>query len=89
VADRQVARQPGQGSVVENAGHQALVLDHRDHLAVADRHARRLLPPVLQGEQPQVGELGDGLRRPVNGEYATRFAQIVSCHGGGILGGEW
>jgi hypothetical protein len=39
--------QAGELALVEDGGHQAHVLDHGDRVTVADRHARRLLAPVL------------------------------------------
>ena len=42
-------------------------------VAVAHRHARRLLAAVLQGVQPEVGEVSDGLARGVHAEDAARF----------------
>ena len=53
----------GEGAVVEHRGDQALVLDHEDLGAVAHRHARRLLAAVLEGEEAEVGQVGDRLRR--------------------------
>jgi len=50
VADGDVAGQPRQRALVEDGGHQAHVLDHHDGVAVADRHASRLLAAVLQRE---------------------------------------
>ena len=91
VADGQVAVEAGERAVVEHAGHEALVLDHGERLAVADGHARRLLPAVLQREEAQVAELGDRQGRAVDGEDAARLLQLVGPAGrrrGGIRGGH-
>ena len=77
VADGEVAVQPRQGAVVEHAGDEALVLDDREQLAVADRHARGLLAAVLQGEQRQVGEVGHRLAGGVEGDDPTRLLGVV------------
>ena len=58
VADGQVAVEPRQRALVEDGGHQAHVLHHGDGVAVADRHAGRLLAAVLQGEEAVEGEVG-------------------------------
>ncbi len=58
VADGQVPGQAGQGPLVEHRGDQTHVLDHGDGLAVAHRHAGRLLAAVLQGVDAVEGQLG-------------------------------
>ena len=63
----------GERAVVEHVGHEAHVLDDGDRLAVADRHARRLLAAVLQGVEAEVGEVGDRLARGVDAEDAARL----------------
>ena len=45
--------------LVEDLGDQAHVLEDEDLGAVADRDAGGLLAAVLQGVEPEVGELGD------------------------------
>ena len=93
VPDRDVAAQRGQRGLVEDLGHQAHVLVHHDPVTVADGDARRLLAPVLQGVQAEVGELGDFLtggphaehsacvpRRPVSGIYVVRQSAIGVDH---------
>jgi hypothetical protein len=81
VADGQVAVEAGQSAVVEHAGHQALVLDDRELLAIADGHAGRLLAAVLEGEEAEIGELGDGLvgrpPRGVEADDAARLLEVV------------
>ena len=73
VADGQVAGERGQGAVVEHVGDEAHVLDHGDRLAVAHGHAGRLLAPVLQGVQAEVGQVRDRLSRGVDPEHAAGF----------------
>ena len=58
VADGQVALEPREGALVEDGRHQAHVLDDRHRVAVAHRHAGRLLPAVLQREQAVEREVG-------------------------------
>ena len=77
VADGEVAGERGQRAVVEHVGHEAHVLDDGDVLAVADRHARRLLAPVLQGVEAEVGQVGDRLARGVHAEDAARLLRRV------------
>ena len=77
VPDREVAHQPRQRAVVEDAGDETLVLDHRELVAIADGHARRLLAAVLQREEAQVGEVGDRLPGGVHGEDAARLLGMV------------
>ena len=72
MADGDVAAQRGEHGLVEHLGDQAHVLVHHDPGAVADRDAGRLLPPVLQRVQAEVGELGDFLARRPDAEYTTR-----------------
>ena len=71
------AGERGEGALVEHVGHQAHVLDHGDVVAVADRHARRLLAPVLQGVEAEVGQVGDGLAGGVDAEDAARLLRRV------------
>ena len=59
MADRDVSAQTGQGGLVEDLGHQAEVLVDGDTGAVADRDPGRLLAPVLQRVEAEVGELRD------------------------------
>ena len=75
--DGQVPVERGQRAIVEDGRDQALVLDDRDVLTVADGHARRLLAPVLQGEEPEVGQVGDGLSWRVDAEDAAGLLGTV------------
>ena len=59
VADGEVAVEGGQVALVEDLGDQAHVLVDHDAVAVADRDPGGLLAAVLQGVEPEVGELGD------------------------------
>ena len=86
VADREVADERGERAVVEHRGHEALLLHDHDLAAVADGHTRGLLPPVLEGEHPEVGELRHGLARGVDAEDAARLFQACRRrHGRGAL----
>jgi hypothetical protein len=57
--------------LVENLGDQAHVFENHDLRAFANRDSRRLLPTVLQGVKPEVGELGDLFVRSPDAEDAT------------------
>ena len=67
-----VTAQRGQHRFAEHLGDEAHVLEHHDPGAVADRDAGRLLPPVLQRVQAEVGELGDFLARRPDAEHTAR-----------------
>ena len=73
VADGQVPGQAGQGPLVEHRGDQSHVLDHGDGLAVAHRHAGRLLAAVLQGVDAVEGQLGRALPGRVHPEDPAGF----------------
>lgn len=70
--DRDVTTQAGQRRLVEDLGHQAEILVDHHAGAVADRYPGRLLPPVLQRVQPEVGQVGDLLPRGPDAEDTTR-----------------
>ena len=53
-----MALEPREGALVEDGGDQAHVLDDRDRVTVAHRHAGRLLAAVLQGEETVEREVG-------------------------------
>src|SRR3954469_3324417 len=72
VADGQMPLQRVERVLVEDLRDQAHVLVDEDLLTVADRDAGRLLAPVLQGIQAEVGELGDFLARRPDAEDAAR-----------------
>src|SRR5215467_9516969 len=57
--DRDVAAQRVEHGLVEHLRDQAHVLEYHDPRAIADRDARRLLAPVLQRVQAEVGKLRD------------------------------
>ncbi len=59
MADGQVPGQGGQMALVEHLRDETHVLVDHDAVAVADRDPGGLLAAVLQGVQPEVGELGD------------------------------
>jgi hypothetical protein len=82
VSDGQVAVQRRQAALVEDLRDQPHVLDDRDGLAVGDGDPGRFLPAVLEGEQPEVGEVGDRLTRRVNTEHPAGFTDaVVHCLG--------
>ena len=70
--DRQVSAAEGiEGGLVEDLGYQTHVFEDHDLRALADRNPRRLLAPVLQRIEAEVGELGDLLVRRPDAEDAT------------------
>ena len=71
MADREVADQARERRLVEDLRDQAHVLVDQDLPAVADRDAGRLLAAVLQGVEPEVGELGDVLAGGPDPEHAA------------------
>ena len=71
VADREVARQGGHRSLVEDGHDEAHVLHDGHGLAVGHGHAGRLLSAVLQREQPVECELSYDTPRGMNGEYTA------------------
>jgi len=71
VADGDVAAQGAEHWLVEDLRDQAHVLVDDDAPAVADRDARRLLAPVLQGVEAEVGQLGHVLIRRPGAEHAA------------------
>lgn len=77
MTDGQFALKRCQGSVVEDVGHQPHLLGDRKVLAVTDRHACGFLPTVLQGIQPQVGEVCDCPTRCPNSKNAAGFLRPV------------
>ena len=77
VADGQMAGERGERAVVERVRHQTRVLDHGDGGTVAHGHARRLLPAVLQREQPEVGEVRHRLTGGVDTEDPARLLRRV------------
>ncbi len=80
VTDGQVALERGDATLVEHLGDEAHVLRHGDGLAVAHRDAGRLLAAVLQGVEPQVGEVGDVLTGRVHAEHAAGVADRGVVH---------
>jgi len=77
VADGEVALQGGQGAAVEGVGDEAHVLDDGDGVAVADGQPGGFLASVLQGIQPGVGQLGDGLTWGIDTEDAAEIPRRV------------
>ena len=66
--DGEMAVEGGEPALVEHLGHEAHVLDDGDRLAVADGDARRLLAPVLERIEPEVGDAA-----PSPYKYAVRM----------------
>ena len=87
MADGQVAPEARELALVEDGGDQAHVLHDGDGVAVADRHAGRLLAPVLEGVEAVEGEVGDAPPRGVDPEDAAGFLglhhRLVTAHTGG------
>ena len=77
VADGEVAGQPVEHPVVEHRRDETGVLDGDQLGAVGHRHAGGLLAAVLQGEQPEIGQVGDGLAGGVDAEDAARLLELV------------
>ena len=71
MADREVALQRLQRRLVEDLRDQSHVLVDEDLAAVADRDAGGLLAAVLQGVEPEVGQLGDVLAGGPDAEDAA------------------
>ena len=63
----QAAHQRGR----EHLRHQPHAAVNSDLLAVSDRDARRLLAAMLEGEEPEVSQVGDVDARGVDPEDAT------------------
>ena len=80
VADGEVTLERREPTLVEHLRDQAHVLRHGDGLAVAHRDPGRLLAPVLEGVEAQVGEVGDGLAGRVDAEDATGVADLRVVH---------
>ena len=72
VADGHVTLQGGEDALGEDLRDQAHLLVDHDLVAVADGHAGRLLAPVLQRVEAEVGELGDLLVARPHPEDAAR-----------------
>ena len=89
VAHGEVAAQGRERLLVEDLADQPEVLEDHDLATVADGHARGLLAAVLQGEEPEVGELRDLLAgRPDAEDAALLLGPLVVRGGlGGCRGG--
>ena len=86
--DRQVPAQRRERLLVEHLADQPEVLEHHDLPAVADGHARGLLAPVLEGEEPEVRELRDLLAgRPHTEDAALLLRALVERRALGRGGG--
>jgi hypothetical protein len=71
VTDRDMTLERTEGSLVEDLGHEAHVLEDEDLGAVADRDSRGFLTPMLEGVEPEVSELCDLFARSPDTEDAT------------------
>ena len=70
----------GEGSedpFVEHVRDEPHVLDDRDELAVAHRHTGRLLAPVLERIETEIGEVRDRLAVRMHPEHAACFFRRV------------
>ena len=83
VADGEVALEAGEVALVEDVGDQAHVLDDHHLGAVADRHAGRLLAPVLEGVEPVEGQVGDLGAGGAHAEDPARLARRIVVTSGG------
>ena len=82
VADRHVADERAEHVLVEHLRDQALIADRHDAAAARrSRNARRLLPPVLEGEQRKVGEASDVVLGSVDAENAALISWPVAMIG--------
>ena len=64
-------------ALIEDLCHETHVLDNRDGLAIADGDPGGLLAPVLQGEEPEIREVGDVLTGGIRPEHSTRFPDAL------------
>ena len=81
MADGKLTLERLEGRFVEDLGHQAHVFVDQDLIAVADCDASRLLAPVLERIQAEVGELGDLF---AGGPHAEDAAGVLGSGVGGI-----
>ena len=87
VADGEVSFERCHVALVEDVGDEAHVLQDIDVLAVAHRHAGRLLAPMLQRVETGIGEMSDRLVGRIHAEHPTRFASVhdfILAHGNPI-----
>ena len=86
VPDGEMPVEPREGALVEDGRHQTHVLDDGDGVAVAHRHAGRLLAPVLQGEEAIEREVGHPHPGRVDPEDTARFLHAVTILAqGGVM----
>jgi hypothetical protein len=77
VPDGEVSLQGGELVVVEHMGNETHVLVDEQLLAVADGHARGLLAPMLEREEPVEGQERDGEPGSVDTEHTAGFLRSV------------
>jgi hypothetical protein len=71
VPDRDMPPERGERRFVERLADETHVLVNENLTPVTDCDPRRLLPPVLQGIEPEIGEFGNLFPRRPNPEDAT------------------
>ena len=90
VADRQLAVQAGEASLVEHLRHEAEVAQRGQPAVLADGDPRRLLAAVLQRVEAEVREPGDVTAGRPHAEdaahQATRPSSTTSSHGIAVPG---
>jgi hypothetical protein len=64
---------------VEDVGDEPHLLEDVDVLAIADGHAGRFLPAMLERVEAGVREMGNGLIGCIDAEHPTRFASVHVC----------
>ncbi len=85
MADRDVALQPSEDLLIEDAREQAHLAMADDGAAVRDRDARRLLPAMLQGVKTKKSEPRDIEPGRVDPDDAARFVQRVASRERSLL----
>ena len=73
MADGDLALETAQVLLVEDLGDEAHVPEHGEAPAVGHGDARRLLPAVLEGEEPEVRDARDVAVRRANAEDTTHL----------------
>src|SRR3990172_8365147 len=79
VSDGDIPRRPRGARLGEDTGPRAHPLLHRDRLPVGTGDPRRFLAAMLQGIEPQIGEIGR-LRMPVDAEDPALIPELVSLN---------
>ena len=88
VPDCLITGERGEGFRGENLGEQADILVDPRALTVGDRNARRFLTAMLQGEEPEEGQLGRFFAAGRGyGDHPAFFARSVVAKRGDEFGG--